>query len=346
MEHEHLAALVRAVARLRPAGPLDPALVTALAELMREAPSAVDRRRRGQLAQPAQRARQPGAATQTEEPLPAGTAQAPPSRPDDAQGGRSAPRRGAHDPSKLVALESSLVQVAQRADLAAPRSGASLADAAAARAATELPGPAAPVESLFPPGRVRAILREMATLAAPSGQLDLAAAVAMIARAEPIKAMPQRMLRSLGHSVQLLFDAGPAMLPFARDKQQLAATATRLIGKDRVRVGDFIVDPLQGVRPQRQVRWEPLHWPGRRSVVVVVSDLGIGGVEDNEETGHEVWQRFLDGARRRGLRCVVLIPYAQERWPAAATRFGTGLSWDLGTGVQMLRRSMRSGGPD
>jgi hypothetical protein len=175
---------------------------------------------------------------------------------------------------------------------------------------------------------------------------NLAQRLSAEARAEPADRLPRRLVSTLGHSVQLLFDAGPAMLPFARDKQQLAATATRLLGRDRVRVADFIGNPLQGVRAQRQVRWDDLRWPGRRSALVVVSDLGMGnsGGAEAQLHAHE-WQRFIDEAHRRGLRSVVLIPYARERWPEAARGFGTALTWDLGTGVQALHKSARRGPP-
>jgi len=168
--------------------------------------------------------------------------------------------------------------------------------------------------------------------------VDVAAAVRRIARGDAIDRVPRRPLSSLGHTVQLLFDAGPLMVPFARDKQQLVATATRVLGRDRLRVADFIGTPLQGVRAQRQVRWEGLRWPDRRSAVVVVSDLGTGG--ERAETDHRAaeWLRFLHDAHLRGLRTFALIPYPADRWPQMAAAFSTSLTWDVETGVQALRQ--------
>ena len=200
-------------------------------------------------------------------------------------------------------------------------------------------GLGAPVESLFPAGRVRGILREVATVTTEGAQPDIAEAVRLIARAQPIAAMPRQRLTALGHSILLLFDAGPAMLPFTRDKQQLAATAARVLGRDRVRVADFIADPLQGVRAQRSVRWEMLHWPGRGSSVIVVADLGLGS--EGAAAAPEQWQPFIAEAHRQGLRTVLLIPYPRARWPAAAKLFDAALTWDLKTGVQALRRAAR-----
>ncbi|KNZ33321.1 MAG: hypothetical protein AD742_06945 [Methylibium sp. NZG] len=342
MQVAALAALVRAVARLRPAGPLDPALVAALADLLLQ-PTEPEPKRG--TARPPAEARD--TARRTGERASAALPQTPTPRPASeawpGAGARppAAQRRSAQDDNKLVGLVSSLTQVAERADLAAPRSGTARSAAPTPPTAAEAQGSAAPLESLFPTGRVRAILRDLSIVATPSGPIDVAAAVAMVARAEPIQALPRLVRSALGHTILLLFDAGPAMLPFARDKQQLSATALRLLGKDRVRVADFIGDPGQGVRAQRQVRWEPLRWPGRGSTILVVSDLGIGAGRPNPRLDDDPWTLLLDEADRRGLRSVALIPYDRPRWPPVAARFDVALTWDLATGVQALRRLRR-----
>ena len=347
MDHAQLAALLRALAHLhphphpRPAGPPDLALVAALAALMGRSSSAQVRA---------------GDNAADPTPLPVQAAPhvhvttapvvLPPLKPQPGAAARlpaSAVSAGAHPNASdtgLVAQPSTLALLAGPADLATTRQG-QVAGANTQPGGSEPAGPAAPLESLFAPGRVRAILRGLATLDTASGALDIAAAVALIARGEPIRVLPQRLISTLGHTVQLLFDAGPAMLPFSRDQSQLAASASRLLGRDRVRVADFIGDPGQGVRVQHQVRWAPLQWPGRRSAVLVVSDLGLGSGQ--AATLASAWQGFVDAAHQQGLRSVLLIPYPPARWPAVAHAFGTTLSWDLASGVQALRRSQRAG---
>ena len=345
MAHAQLAALLRAVAHLHPhpAGPPDLALVAALAGLIGKSPGQAQARdSAADLAETRAAATPPAApdlptATPTP-PLPPTTPSASTRRPAGAVANH-APAL-APGGSGLVAQPSTLAWLAGPADLATPQQG-QVASASAQRGGGEPAGPAAPLESLFAPGRVRAILRGLATLDTACGALDIAAAVALIARGEPIRVLPQRLISTLGHTVQLLFDAGPAMLPFSRDQSQLAASATRLLGRDRVRVVDFIGDPGQGVRAQRQVRWAPLQWPGRRSAVLVVSDLGLGSGQAAALAS--AWQRFVDETHQRGLRSVLLIPYPAARWPAVAHAFGTTLSWDLASGVQALRRSQRAG---
>lgn len=338
----HVAALIRAVSRLRGPGTLDPQLVDALATLLLPRPEAIKpepTRLPPGSSLTAPRSVSPKSAEISDgPPLPAPV---PSAAAPLAGGVKPKPRAAAGDAQKLVALASSWVQTAERADLAAPRRLAGGTKAANAPVTNEAPGPAAPQESLFPATRVRAILRDMATSSKPTGQPDLAAAVRLIAQAQPIKELPQGTKTTLGHNIVLLFDAGPAMLPFARDKQQLAATALRLLGKDRVRVNDFLVDPMRGVRAQRQVRWEPLRWPGRGSTLLLISDLGIGDNQPARELQGALGQSFIDECHRRGLRSVVLIPYQRERWPTLAARFDVALTWDLDAGVQALRRSMR-----
>jgi hypothetical protein len=335
---EQIATLVRAVARLRIGDAGDTALIDALANLIEPAPSTVpsmnkrpmadDRRPRdpmsSNVAGAADLPRPPPAM-----PLPDAATRLPARPPRE--------RKPAHD--RLVAEPSVLERVTERADLSTPDRQAARVIADRPASAADAGGPVAPLESLFAPGRVRGILREMTTLTHAGGGPDIAAIVRLIARAQPPTRLPRLPVTTLGHSVQWLFDTGPSMLPFARDRQQLAATALRLLGRDRVRIADFIGHPLQAVRAQRQVQWGELRWPPRGSALVAVSDLGIGSRESPLLA--PPWLEFIDECKRRRLRSVVLIPYEQARWPAVAAAFDTALTWDLDTGVQGLRRVRR-----
>lgn len=335
MEHWQVATLVRAMAHLRTGAADDAALLDALAALTlppeappttRRADDAASRRTRVGMAPAQEEAVPPQAAPRGAQPL----------APADRR--IAAPRESAPADDRLVAEPSSLRQLIERADLVTPeRAPPGVAVQAPTRA--EAAAASAPLESLFAAGRVRGILREMSTLSSASGAADIAAVVRLIARAEPITRLPRLRVSTLGHAVLWLFDAGPAMLPFASDKQQLAAVATRLLGRDRVRIADFIGHPLQAVRAQRQVRWSALRWPPRGSALLVVSDLGLGARESTLQA--PAWRQFQAEAAQRGLRSVLLIPYEQARWPEVAGGFDTALAWDLATGVQGLRRRRR-----
>ena len=339
MAGDQLATLMRAVARLRTGRTVDIELVEALAAVIVTAAPSPTITRDAKVAVAPQPSVAPSApAAKEAPPWPSQQVVRP---QHDAENRQSASRPSRQRDVSLVARPSSLLKIEERADLVAPHRTTRDERTAAKPSGGEPSGPAAPLESLFPPGRVRGILRELATLSSASGPPDIAVAIQLMARAMPIERLPRRCVSTLGHSLVLLFDAGPAMLPFTRDKQQLAATTVRLFGRDRVRVADFISTPLQGVRTQRQVRWDALRWPPRGSAVVVVSDLGLGGGDTEAERHADDWRRFVEDAHRRGLRTVVLLPYARERWPPAAAAFGTALAWDLDTGVQALYRSAR-----
>ena len=335
MESDHLATLVRAIARLQVGDVPDADLVDALATLIsRPAPAPAARERRPPFTLPARTGRAAGGGDAEVPSAP--SPQRPRTAPPDRRVADSVSRR---DDGRLIARPSNLEVIDDRADLAAPRRAETSDTNPADYRATAPVGPESPLESLFPPGRVRGILRELTTVTSASGPPDIAAAIELMARATPIELLPRKQVTTLCHSIQLLFDAGPAMLPFARDKQQLSATTLRLFGRDRVRVADFISSPLQRVRAQRQVRWDDLRWPARGSALVVVSDLGIGA--GTSETHADEWRHFVEQADSRGLRSIVLIPYERDRWPTAAAAFGTALTWDLDTGVQALHRRAR-----
>jgi hypothetical protein len=334
MPGDQLSTLIRAVARLRIGGVVDADLIDALAALILTRPTTTaanrDQRAKIDLAPRAQPVSSGGSSRRQAAPV---------VRPQHDRARRPDTSRALRKKdARLTGKPSTLQKIEERADLQTPRHATGEASFAAERQRPEPPGPAAPLESLFAPGRVRAILRELVTLKSASGPLDMDAAIAAIARRTEIRHLPRRVVSTLGHTVQLLFDAGPAMLPFTRDKQQLATTTIRVFGRDRVRVADFISSPLQRVRTQRQVRWDEIRWPTRGSTVVVVSDLGIGS--DPQGQAHE-WRRFVEESDKRGLRSVVLIPYARERWPETARAFGTALTWDLDTGVQTLHKRGR-----
>ncbi|MBL8343085.1 MAG: hypothetical protein JNL30_16580 [Rubrivivax sp.] len=331
--------LVRAMARLRTTAAHDGLLLDTLASMV--APVAP-----APLVLPPQRLG-PGAPTSAapapaSSPSPTDAPRVPRAQAGEAPVGASA-RAGLGNTGRAQRLQSepcSLTLLGEQADWVPPRRAAARSVAPASPAPGDGAAPAAALESLFAPRRVRGILREMTALTTPRGAPDVDALVRMVARARPITRLPRKKVTVLGHTVQWLFDAGPAMLPFAGDKQQLAATALRLLGRDRVRIADFIGHPAQGVRAQRQVRWQPMHWPTPGSTVVLVGDLGLGALEG--ERMSSAWREFAGECRRRQLRCVAVIPYPHTRWPPAAAAFDGALTWDLATGVQGLRRERRS----
>ncbi|MES9993172.1 MAG: hypothetical protein ABW098_14545 [Candidatus Thiodiazotropha sp.] len=344
MDFSEFVALVRATAYLHPEGDVDPQLIEALARLFSSgrASEAVAARYIKRPQRAAQQA-MPTSKADVVRDVSDSDKSAPPMRqPQVSSTGSPRPKRQ-DSGDQLVAIDSVLTQIYEKADLevehrdAAPQGQTERGVDAEARTASP------PVDDLFPVHRVRAVMREMSTLPMPSGRPDLRAAVKLIASGRPIYRMPESLATALPHSMLWLFESGPTMLPFSRDKQQLARTVVRLLGEDRIRIADFIADPLKGVRSRGQVRWQPLHWPSRDSAIVIVSDLGIGNSQSVDGLSQSVWMSFLEEADRRGVSTVLLNPYADKRWPSLCSRFDTALTWDTTTGVQSLRHTRRSG---
>lgn len=257
----------------------------------------------------------------------------PPAPPDPVL---AAPAAG-----PFAALASQLELLAEASDLVQAAQDRQALERAAQtdRAEPASTSALAPLESLFSPGRSRAILRELASLSRPGDVPDVAAIVQGLAQGQAWTRLPCQARSSLAHSLHLLLDAGPDMLVFGRDKQQLAQSAAKLLGRERLRVADFIGSPVQGLRAQRQLDWQRWRWPARQSVLLVVSDLGLASPSGSAAGPH--WSDWLAQARQRGLRSIVLIPYARDRWPLLADEFDLALSWDQITGVQALRRAQR-----
>jgi hypothetical protein len=116
------------------------------------------------------------------------------------------------------------------------------------------------------------------------------------------------------------------------------------MGEDRIRIADFIIDPLKGVRPRGQVKWVPLSWPTPPAAFVVVSDLGEGKKQTAGAVDQEIWRTFLQKAKAQGVSTILLNPYPQDRWPHVTQAFDIALTWEAASGVQALRRTQRIGG--
>lgn len=241
----------------------------------------------------------------------------------------------------LVALKSILDLIASEADIEMDEVGATQPERDHQSPDLDLERVRPPVENLFPETRVRAILREMAMVPTPSGRIHVETAVNLMASGQPLCKLPEKILTGMPPAVHWLFDASPSMLPYSRDKQQLARTAPRLLGNERTHIADFIGDPLKGVRLRGDVRWAPIHWPSRHSALVVVSDLGIREPAGSQSQTERTWEVFLEEAVLREINVVLLNPYNPDRWPKVAHHFAIALAWDSATGVQKLRRNRR-----
>lgn len=332
----NIAALIQAVAFVHPDGAPDAELISMLAYFLGVVPaSEVPTERQNKAGD-----HDTGPATMMALPVSLSNRDSLRSNRSERDRHPSTPSIAASGNGLLQAQPSTVQKIAERADLAPNHSSANTSQDGRTRSVDDIDASSVPIESLFASNRVRSILRGLATIPISGGEPNIASIVDMLAQGSPASRLPNCTLNTLAHAVELLFDVGPAMLPFSRDKQQLASMAVRLIGTDRIRIADFIDDPLQGIRMQRKTRWQPFAWPDRRSIIIVVSDVGIGSGISHHSLA-PAWHVFLRQAAHREIRTVALIPYSSSRWPSEVAAFDAALPWDLVTGVQTLRRATR-----
>jgi hypothetical protein len=205
-------------------------------------------------------------------------------------------------------------------------------------------GPPRPPDPLF--GRVqrRGILSAALATPAPEGELDVDEAVATLARLEPLRRMPRRLVPTMRRGVQLLLDIGAGMLPFLEDQRSLASALDDILSDECLEVLYFAACPSRGVGAGARDEWRAWRPPPAGTPVLVVTDLGIGGPRlDDDRAGVAEWLGFAHVAASEGHRLLCLVPCQATRWPAALARAMTLIHWSERTTVAPVRRAVREG---
>ncbi len=130
-------------------------------------------------------------------------------------------------------------------------------------------------EPLFAPNWTRGILEALVGSPSDDGPVDAAAAVAILARREPLHAVPRLAHTTLGRGAQILVDAGDGLVPFTRDQARLVADLKRVIGSTSLEILRFAGTPLRGAGIGGRRHWEPWQPPARPKPIVLLTDLGI-----------------------------------------------------------------------
>jgi hypothetical protein len=194
------------------------------------------------------------------------------------------------------------------------------------------PEPPAP---LFEPRWVRDIIVSMLATAAPLGDYDIDALLALLADAKPIVDIPRQRVRTLSRGAHLLVDVGEPMEPFAADQERLVTEILRIVGEDLVDVLSFRRTPAIGCGSGPLWTWKPYQTPRTILPLVVISDLGAGGSAVSADRANEgEWKAFFDGLPAQ-LPVVVLNPYPPRRWPRALRRRAVILQWDRVTSPRL-----------
>jgi hypothetical protein len=200
----------------------------------------------------------------------------------------------------------------------------------------QVPPPPLP---LLLPRWTAGILQIMLATAAESDELDVVRAAEMLARQEILLDVPRRREATLRYGVQLLVDAGSAMLPFAFDQEDVARAVRRVVGEHAVELLHFAGTPLRDAGPGPRSSWERYEAPRQPRPILVLSDLGVARPALDEESAlpHE-WLRFAAEAVAARCPVVALVPYPPRRVPAALRRVMHVVPWDRTTTVADVRR--------
>lgn len=172
----------------------------------------------------------------------------------------------------------------------------------------------------------------MAALAAtwrPGRRLDLATLVRRSARLQPLTACFLAELRTASF-VHMLVDRGEGMEPFANDVEFLAAQFTDVAGHDRVEQRTFVGTPRRGLDPN-VFTGETAEWkrPAARSLVLILTDLGVGGPAGSRDRAPAVeWRAVAATVASVEAELRVVTPFPPSRWPAGLAETMRIVSWD------------------
>jgi hypothetical protein len=191
---------------------------------------------------------------------------------------------------------------------------------------------------LLPPASTRAVLQALLTQESLDGPVDHAALVDAAARRR-LAALPRSAVPTMRFGVQVLVDQGDGMVPFARDQVHLVHQIREVAGADRVEVRYFADAPQRGAGDGPLWTWTEYRPPAPKTRIVLLSDLGIGGVLwSPSRSARTEWESFAELARWHRCDVVALVPY--PRWPAWASRLFTVVAWDrtlTATRASMMR---------
>lgn len=270
--------------------------------------------------------------------VPPGTPRTAPSARSVAAEGLAARQPTSADPRPPPTVEQVEVP-APRAPAALP----SLADVLEPAPPRRRPEPA----ELFQPDRQRAVLTALCSGPAPTGEPDIDAAVEIAARGEPLLTLPAEIRPTTRRGMQLLIDQGEAMLPFARDQEQLRRTITLLAGPDGFEVVHFARTPLDppGAGTGPMWTWRPYRPQLPGQPVLVLSDLGALSPPGDRIDVEDGWRRFATLLHEAGCPLVALVPAPQRRLPTLLRSVIAVVPWDRPTGVRdAVAAARRAGG--
>jgi hypothetical protein len=199
-----------------------------------------------------------------------------------------------------------------------------------------------PPPPLFAPGQERSLITAVAIALAETGELDEERAAEQTARGEPLRRIPLRLRPTSRFGVQVLVDWGARLQPLREDQQGLLVTLFRTVGAHRVEVRRFSDFPdFSG--PGTRRTWTPYEPPASGTVVLILTDLGLGWLGRIERTHRvEDWMHWAAKVRSAGARPIALVPHGPQYWSEGLRRNLPLVHWDRTTTVGSIRGAYAS----
>jgi len=228
-------------------------------------------------------------------------------------------------------------------DRVSPDAELSLADVPEFPPATaEGDEPLPPFLPLLRPHWTRAILGTALATPAEEGVVNVPRVIDILARNEPLTALPRLHVPTLRRGAHVLADAGPSMMPFVRDTEWWISTVRRVAGRERITVQYFTGVPSRGVL-DADGSVVPHVPPSNGAPVILLTDLGVGAGTVDPPSASE-WIDFAQSMRRSGSTVIAFVPYPPSRWPRDLARSISIVQWDRSTHIGRVRAALARAG--
>jgi hypothetical protein len=181
----------------------------------------------------------------------------------------------------------------------------------------------------LPAVQARAALAASGAVLSAGRRLDIPRLVRRAARLRPLTPPPLVLELRTAPAVQLLIDQGEGMEPFGDDCAFLAAQLEDVAGRDRVERHWFVRTPLHGLDPDPLLETQSLWKIPPGALVLVISDLGIGGPIGSPDRGSpREWLRVATEAIRHDGLLRVLTPFGPDHVPRGLATVADVVGWD------------------
>lgn len=193
----------------------------------------------------------------------------------------------------------------------------------------------------------RHIMSAIAAVPMAEGALDEPRLIAAVSALRPVLQVPRRLRPTLRRGVHVLLDRGAAMLPFARDVQDVVAQLRVTVGRDHVVAAAFEETPLAAdvlwLRQRRRGAWVA---PAAGTPILLVTDLGLSQrYGDTRGATVAEWVEFAERCRAAGCGMIALLPRRESSWPPALRKAFTIVPWDERTNVSTVLRHLSGSRP-